>query len=49
MQIRPQFTLNQDYCYVTNPGRTFLGKTPQIVQYNGINAANAVNLLAKRR
>ena len=31
------------------PGSNFFGKTPLFFRYSGVNAANAVNLLAKRR
>ena len=31
------------------PGSNFFGKTPLFFRYNGVNAANAANLLAKRR
>ena len=31
------------------PGSNFFGKTPLFFQYSGVNAANAVNLQAKRR
>ena len=31
------------------PGSNFFGKTPLFFRYSGVNAANAVNLQAKRR
>ena len=31
------------------PGSNFFGKTPLFFLYSGVNAANAVNLQAKRR
>ena len=31
------------------PGSNFFGETPLFFRYSGVNAANAVNLIAKRR
>ena len=31
------------------PGSDFIGKTPLFFRYSGVNAANALNLQAKRR
>ena len=34
---------------ISTPGLNFFGKTPLFFRYSGVNAANAVNLQAKRR
>ena len=36
-------------CDTSAPGSNFFGKTPLFFRYSGVNAANAVNLQAKRR
>ena len=37
------------FCFAVPPGSNFFGKTPLFFRYSGVNAANAVNLQAKRR
>ena len=41
--------MEQIYQKFNAPGSNFFGKTPLFFQYSGDNAANAVNLQAKRR
>ena len=39
----------QPFSSTSPPGSNFFGKTPILFRYSGTNAANAVNLQAKRR
>ena len=44
-----QTVFEERFLFEIIPGSNFFGKTPLFFRYSGVNAANAVNLQAKRR